>query len=436
MAGVTAQLELIGRPGAPDAPQPVLRAGHQPHRPAGGVAGRAPGRAGRPGHDRHRAGRLPRGPGARRAWSRPAPACASAACGPPTWASRRAARRLLGYASFSLGSAVRAAAAPPAGRDRRHDHAAVRRARGRAAPAPAPPHPHRAVEHGLLPGRGRALRRAAPRRRGEPRAPRRSTAGRSGGSSMVVGLDGAMVDLLESQYAAGPDRPRFAVVPELGAPGARSPTDAVDAVGGVRRRSTSATAPSCSTSATPGSATASTPCWTRPSGSATRRVFLFVGGGARWLELEADVRGARASRNVVFRGYVPKDDTPAVMAGAHLALITLDERSLGVMSPSKLHANLAAGLPVLYVGPAGQQRRRGHRAPRRGAQPAGGRRGRRAWPRCATSAATPTCAHAGPAGLRGVLLRRGHPAGLRPAARGLSAQTGGRPGRTPRPARR
>jgi colanic acid biosynthesis glycosyl transferase WcaI len=42
-----------------------------------------------------------------------------------------------------------------------------------------------------------------------------------------------------------------------------------------------------------------------------------------------------------------------VMAGADGALITLDDRSLGLMSPSKLHANLAAGLPVLYVGPAG-----------------------------------------------------------------------------------
>jgi hypothetical protein len=41
------------------------------------------------------------------------------------------------------------------------------------------------------------------------------------------------------------------------------------------------------------------------------------------------------------------------MAGADAALITLHDDSLGVMSPSKLHANLAAGLPVLYVGPAG-----------------------------------------------------------------------------------
>lgn len=81
-------------------------------------------------------------------------------------------------------------------------------------------------------------------------------------------------------------------------------------------------------------------------------VFVFVGGGARWEEL----RRAAADRglsNVIFHGYVPKQDTAAVMAGASGALITLDDRSLGVMSPSKLHANLAAGLPIVYVGPRG-----------------------------------------------------------------------------------
>ena len=41
------------------------------------------------------------------------------------------------------------------------------------------------------------------------------------------------------------------------------------------------------------------------------------------------------------------------MAGRSGALIMLDDRALGLMSPSKLHANLAAGLPILYVGPAG-----------------------------------------------------------------------------------
>src|SRR5690606_38606677 len=81
-------------------------------------------------------------------------------------------------------------------------------------------------------------------------------------------------------------------------------------------------------------------------------VFLFMGGGARWEDLRAEV-ARRGLENVRFHGYVPKDDTPAVMAGAAGALITLDDRSLGVMSPSKLHANLAAGLPILYVGPPG-----------------------------------------------------------------------------------
>ncbi|MGV3760213.1 MAG: glycosyltransferase family 4 protein, partial [Actinomycetota bacterium] len=81
-------------------------------------------------------------------------------------------------------------------------------------------------------------------------------------------------------------------------------------------------------------------------------VFLFLGGGARWDDLVAESE-RRGLTNVRFHSYVPKDETPAVMAGASGALITLDDRSLGVMSPSKLHANLAAGLPVVYVGPPG-----------------------------------------------------------------------------------
>ncbi len=82
-------------------------------------------------------------------------------------------------------------------------------------------------------------------------------------------------------------------------------------------------------------------------------VFVFVGGGARWAWLDAEVHARGLTRSVLLRGYVPKEETVAVMAGADLALITLDDRSLGIMSPSKLHANLAAGLPVLYVGPTG-----------------------------------------------------------------------------------
>lgn len=78
--------------------------------------------------------------------------------------------------------------------------------------------------------------------------------------------------------------------------------------------------------------------------------FLFVGGGSRWKELE-QAKAADQLDNVILHGYVPKEQTPSVMATANCALITLRDIALGVMSPSKMHANLAAGLPVLYVGP-------------------------------------------------------------------------------------
>jgi colanic acid biosynthesis glycosyl transferase WcaI len=168
---------------------------------------------------------------------------------------------------------------------------------------------------------------------------------------VVVGLDAAMVDLLESQYSAGPDRPRFVVIPNWERL-SLFPSDAAPAgwagfdelpIGdrtvvlylgntGVGHRFDTVLAAAAQLT--------------------DEAVFLFVGGGERWGALEAEA-SALGLTNVVFRTYVPKEETPAVMAGADLALITLHDDALGVMSPSKLHANLAAGLPVLYIGPEG-----------------------------------------------------------------------------------
>lgn len=80
--------------------------------------------------------------------------------------------------------------------------------------------------------------------------------------------------------------------------------------------------------------------------------FLFVGGGAMraWIEAQARDRGLSS---LLFQDYVAKDQTPAVMATADCALITLENYAAGVMSPSKLHSNLAMGLPILYIGPTG-----------------------------------------------------------------------------------
>ncbi|MHC5063447.1 MAG: glycosyltransferase family 4 protein [Planctomycetota bacterium] len=78
--------------------------------------------------------------------------------------------------------------------------------------------------------------------------------------------------------------------------------------------------------------------------------FLFVGAGRRHAQLAA---AAQDLPGIVFTEYVPAQDLRALMAAADCALISLAETFLGVVSPSKLHANLACGLPVLYVGPAG-----------------------------------------------------------------------------------
>jgi len=84
-----------------------------------------------------------------------------------------------------------------------------------------------------------------------------------------------------------------------------------------------------------------------------RVAWLFVGGGVRWEQLEGQAASEGAGDRVVQREYVDKSETPAVMAGADCALIVLADEALGLMSPSKLHANLAAGLPIVYIGPAG-----------------------------------------------------------------------------------
>jgi colanic acid biosynthesis glycosyl transferase WcaI len=80
--------------------------------------------------------------------------------------------------------------------------------------------------------------------------------------------------------------------------------------------------------------------------------FLFVGGGVRYPELAGEAR-LRSLDDVVLRDYVAKDTTPSVLVGALAILISLDDGSLGIMSPCKLHGGLAMGRPVIYVGPAG-----------------------------------------------------------------------------------
>jgi glycosyltransferase involved in cell wall biosynthesis len=80
--------------------------------------------------------------------------------------------------------------------------------------------------------------------------------------------------------------------------------------------------------------------------------FIFTGGGGQSLPVQREVH-RRQLRNVDFLGYVSDDKLRELQHSACCSLITLKDNMLGVMSPSKLHGNLAAGLPILYVGPRG-----------------------------------------------------------------------------------
>lgn len=81
-------------------------------------------------------------------------------------------------------------------------------------------------------------------------------------------------------------------------------------------------------------------------------IFLVVGSGAQRAVVEAAIH-ERNLPNVILHDYVDRKDLPAMLNSASCALITLRDWARGVMSPSKLHANLALGLPVVYVGPPG-----------------------------------------------------------------------------------
>ena len=80
--------------------------------------------------------------------------------------------------------------------------------------------------------------------------------------------------------------------------------------------------------------------------------FLVTGGGAGMRDLERKIK-VRKLTSFELLGYVRKGQLRQIQQDADCALITLRDEMLGIMSPSKLHANLAMGQPVIYVGPQG-----------------------------------------------------------------------------------
>jgi colanic acid biosynthesis glycosyl transferase WcaI len=78
--------------------------------------------------------------------------------------------------------------------------------------------------------------------------------------------------------------------------------------------------------------------------------FLFVGGGPRLAEVEAAIERDRLE-NVGLLDYVSRSQLHASLTLADLHLISMRPEMTGIVVPGKLYGAMAAGRPVIFVGP-------------------------------------------------------------------------------------
>lgn len=78
--------------------------------------------------------------------------------------------------------------------------------------------------------------------------------------------------------------------------------------------------------------------------------FVFAGGGAQRAALEDGFR-ARAASNISFQPYQPRTEMTQTLGACHLGLVTQKSATLGSVVPSKTYGLMAAGRPILYIGP-------------------------------------------------------------------------------------
>jgi glycosyltransferase involved in cell wall biosynthesis len=78
--------------------------------------------------------------------------------------------------------------------------------------------------------------------------------------------------------------------------------------------------------------------------------FTFAGGGSRQREVKALCEQNNV-RNVSFEPYVDRQGLGDRLARCHIGLVTLRPGCDGTLVPSKVYSLLAAGRPILYIGP-------------------------------------------------------------------------------------
>ena len=78
--------------------------------------------------------------------------------------------------------------------------------------------------------------------------------------------------------------------------------------------------------------------------------FVFVGGGVGKREVDAAVRAG--ATNVISLPYQPLEVLGEALAAADVHLVAMGDAMVGCVHPCKVYGALAAGRPILYLGPA------------------------------------------------------------------------------------
>ena len=86
-----------------------------------------------------------------------------------------------------------------------------------------------------------------------------------------------------------------------------------------------------------------------PTDPAAKIIFLFVGGGAKRVQLEREAM-RRALTNFRVRPYQPKERLAETLNVGDVHLVSLDPRLEGLIVPSKFFGIAAAGRPTIFVG--------------------------------------------------------------------------------------
>jgi glycosyltransferase involved in cell wall biosynthesis len=79
--------------------------------------------------------------------------------------------------------------------------------------------------------------------------------------------------------------------------------------------------------------------------------FVFIGGGKRMEEIKKFAAGKNFVPPLILE-YQPREKLPETLSAADAHLITQAPGTTGLIVPSKLYGILAAGRPILYIGPA------------------------------------------------------------------------------------